>query len=164
MKSEDDPWAVLGVSRGASSDEIKKAFRKLALQHHPDLNSTPGAETEYKRVQAAAEALLRPGGWTAAAAAAGAAAGGPRSAWSPAAPPLRNPRFPMYFSAACLVGGCVLFLGAVRVHRDMYTYNIAKEVEERRQNPTEGQRRIAALLRERRAFPPEDQPLHPPAR
>lgn len=53
-----DPYQVLGVSRGASADEIRKAFRKLAKQFHPDTN--PGnapAEERFKQVSAAFDIL-----------------------------------------------------------------------------------------------------------
>jgi DnaJ-class molecular chaperone len=53
-----DPYQELGVSRGASSDEIRKAFRKLAKQFHPDQN--PGdkaAEERFKRISAAFDIL-----------------------------------------------------------------------------------------------------------
>lgn len=53
-----DPYTELGVARGASADEIRKAFRKLAKQHHPDAN--PGdkaAEERFKRVSAAFDIL-----------------------------------------------------------------------------------------------------------
>lgn len=53
-----DPYQELGVSRGASHEEIRKAFRKLAKQHHPDAN--PGdktAEEKFKRVSAAFDLL-----------------------------------------------------------------------------------------------------------
>ena len=49
-----DPYLELGVSRGASHDEIRKAFRKLAKQHHPDTNpGNKAAEDRFKQVSAA---------------------------------------------------------------------------------------------------------------
>jgi DnaJ-class molecular chaperone len=49
-----DPYQELGVSRTASADEVRKAFRKLAKQHHPDTNPNDKASEErFKRVSAA---------------------------------------------------------------------------------------------------------------
>ena len=53
-----DYYKILGVAREASSDEIKKAFRKLARKHHPDVN--PGdkkAEEKFKEINEAYEVL-----------------------------------------------------------------------------------------------------------
>ncbi|MGT2866288.1 molecular chaperone DnaJ [Streptococcus fryi] len=47
----------LGVSKNASQDEIKKAYRKLSKKYHPDINKEAGAEQKYKDVQEAYETL-----------------------------------------------------------------------------------------------------------
>ena len=48
-----DYYAALGVPRNADQDQIKRAYRKLAHQHHPDVSKTPGAEEHFKNAAAA---------------------------------------------------------------------------------------------------------------
>ena len=53
-----DPYATLGTSKTASADEIKKAYRKLAKQHHPDLNpGNAAAAAKFKEISAAYDLL-----------------------------------------------------------------------------------------------------------
>ncbi len=60
MTADPDLYGVLGVERSASSDEIKRAFRKLAMEFHPDRNKESGAEARFKQVNAAYEVLSDP--------------------------------------------------------------------------------------------------------
>lgn len=57
MKMGKDYYKILGISRTASEDDIKKAYRKLALKYHPDKNKAPGAEERFKEVAEAYEVL-----------------------------------------------------------------------------------------------------------
>ncbi len=58
-----DPYQVLGVSRDASEEEIKKSYRKLCMKYHPDANiNNPNkaeAEEKFKEVQRAYEAIMK---------------------------------------------------------------------------------------------------------
>ncbi len=58
-----DPYALLGVGRGCTEGELKKAYRKLALKHHPDTAAAKGtdpaqAEVMFKQVSQAYETIL----------------------------------------------------------------------------------------------------------
>ena len=43
-------YQILGVNKDASKQEIKKSFRKLAVQYHPDKNNSPGAEEKFRKI------------------------------------------------------------------------------------------------------------------
>src|SRR5687768_3938611 len=57
MARADDYYRTLGVDKKASQDEIKKAYRKLARQYHPDTNKEPGAEERFKQISEAYDVL-----------------------------------------------------------------------------------------------------------
>src|SRR5512134_2342289 len=55
-----DLYEILGLSRKASGEDIKKAYRRLAREYHPDVNPDPAAEERFKEVTAAYEILSDP--------------------------------------------------------------------------------------------------------
>lgn len=58
MATKEDYYKTLGVSKGVTADELKKAYRKLAMQYHPDRNpNNPEAEKKFKEIAEAYEVL-----------------------------------------------------------------------------------------------------------
>ena len=56
-----DPYESLGVPKGATGDDIRRAYRRLAREHHPDANpDDPAAEESFKEIQRAYELLSNP--------------------------------------------------------------------------------------------------------
>ena len=55
-----DYYEILGVPRDASADQVKKAYRKLAMKHHPDVSEAPDAAEKFKEIQEAYEVLHDP--------------------------------------------------------------------------------------------------------
>ncbi len=60
MAAVRDLYDILGVQRDATPDDIKRAYRKLAREHHPDVNEAPEAEERFKEVAGAYEILSDP--------------------------------------------------------------------------------------------------------
>ena len=60
MATERDYYQVLGLPRNAGDEEIKRAFRRLAFQYHPDHNRQPGAEDKFKEINEAYQVLSDP--------------------------------------------------------------------------------------------------------
>ncbi|MFC6345159.1 DnaJ domain-containing protein, partial [Nocardioides hankookensis] len=55
-----DPYELLGVGRDADADAVKKAYRRLARQYHPDVNPDPEAQEKFKEISRAYEILSDP--------------------------------------------------------------------------------------------------------
>jgi len=61
MKEDSDYYEILGIEKDASTDEIKKAYRRLALKVHPDINrNDPDARKKFLELQRAYETIVDP--------------------------------------------------------------------------------------------------------
>ena len=60
MATATEYYALLGIARTASEEQIRSAYRKLARQYHPDVNKEPGAAEKFKQITEAYEVLTDP--------------------------------------------------------------------------------------------------------
>src|SRR3989338_9083856 len=60
MATKRDYYQILGVSKNANADELKKAYRNLARKHHPDIDKSEGAEKRFKEINEAYQVLSDP--------------------------------------------------------------------------------------------------------
>ncbi len=60
MATTRDYYDILGVPKGATDEDVKKAFRKLAQQWHPDVNTSPEADEQFKEINEAYQVLSDP--------------------------------------------------------------------------------------------------------
>ena len=60
MTTKTDFYETLGVARNATPEDIKKAYRKLAFQYHPDRNKDAGASDRFKEISEAYQVLSDP--------------------------------------------------------------------------------------------------------
>ncbi len=60
MATQRDYYEILGVARGASDEEVKRAYRRLAQRWHPDVNTEPGADHRFKEINEAYQVLSDP--------------------------------------------------------------------------------------------------------
>jgi curved DNA-binding protein CbpA len=58
--AKSDYYEILGLTKGASDEEIKKAYKKLALKFHPDKNRAPNATDAFKKISTAFACLSNP--------------------------------------------------------------------------------------------------------
>lgn len=56
----ENPYNILGISPTATAEEVKKAYRSLAMRHHPDRSTHPGAESRFNAIKTAYELLSDP--------------------------------------------------------------------------------------------------------
>src|ERR671917_2342442 len=57
MTDKRDYYEILGLNRSATTEDIRRAYRQLARQYHPDVNRDPGAEEQFKEINEAYEVL-----------------------------------------------------------------------------------------------------------